>query len=98
MTSTANWVVYIVECIDGSLYTGCTNDLPSRLLRHNAGTGAKYTRSRCPVRLVYSEALKDRSEALKREAAIKKLTRTDKLLLIQELSPNEAYCRCEAQK
>lgn len=76
------WSVYIVECADGSLYTGCSNDLSKRLLQHNTGKGAKYTHHRCPVLLRYSETVNNRSEALKREIAIKKLSRKQKLRLI----------------
>ena len=74
--------VYMPECADGSLYTGWTNDIESRLAAHNRGTGAKYTRGRGPVKLVYIEYLPDRSTALRREAAIKKLSRDKKHLLI----------------
>lgn len=74
--------VYIVECADGSLYTGWTTNVEERVKTHNSGEGAKYTRSRLPVKLVYFEELEDRSAALKREAAIKKLTRRKKELLI----------------
>ncbi len=74
--------VYIVQCRDGSLYTGWTTDVEKRVAAHNAGTGAKYTKSRRPVTLVYFEALDSKSEAMKREAAIKKLTRSEKLELI----------------
>ncbi len=75
--------VYIVQCHDGSLYTGWTTDVEKRVASHNAGTGAKYTKARRPVTLVYYEALDSKSEALKREAVIKKLTRTEKLELIK---------------
>lgn len=78
------WFVYILRCGDGSLYTGCTNDLPRRLEAHQSGRGAKYTRSRLPVALVYREATADRSAALRREAAVKRLTRRQKLALIKE--------------
>ena len=74
--------VYIVQCRDGSLYTGWTTDVEKRVAAHNAGTGAKYTKSRRPVTLVYFETLDSKSEAMKREAAIKKLTRSEKLELI----------------
>lgn len=74
--------VYILECSDGSLYTGWTNDFSKRLKTHNSGKGAKYTRSRLPVAPVYIEHLPDKISAVKREAAIKKLTRTKKLKLI----------------
>lgn len=76
--------VYIVECRDNSLYTGWTTDLEERIKTHNEGTGAKYTRSRRPVKLVYFEEVENRSTALKREAAIKKLTREKKLKLIKD--------------
>lgn len=75
--------VYILRCADGTLYTGCTNDLSRRLAAHNAGKGAKYTRSRRPVELVYREEVPDKSAALRREAAIKGLSRGEKLALIQ---------------
>ncbi len=77
----ANFFVYIVECADGTLYTGWTTDVERRLKAHNAGRGAKYTRQRRPVRLIYSEAVADRRAALKREAAIKRLRRAAKLRL-----------------
>ena len=66
---------YIVKCSDGTYYTGYTNDLEKRLLAHNAGKGAKYTRNRLPVEMVYFEEYEDKSEAMKREYAIKRLTR-----------------------
>lgn len=75
---------YIVECADGTLYTGWTTDIEKRIGTHNEGKGAKYTRSRLPVRLVYYETHGNKSEAMKREAAIKKLTREDKLKLIDK--------------
>ena len=77
------WHVYILRCHDGTLYTGATNDLVRRLERHRAGRGARYTRSRLPVKLVYLEPSHDRSAALRREAALKRLTRRDKLALIR---------------
>ncbi|HZH40479.1 MAG TPA: GIY-YIG nuclease family protein [Gemmatimonadales bacterium] len=77
------WLVYLLRCRDGSLYTGITNDLPRRLASHRAGTGSAYVRTRLPVRLVYRESQPDRSAALRREAAIKKLGRRDKLALIR---------------
>lgn len=77
------WSVYLVRCRDGSLYVGITNDLKARLAAHNAGTGAKYTRSRRPVRLAYDEPARSRSAALKREAEIKSWTRELKLSLIE---------------
>ena len=78
------WTVYILRCGDGTLYTGCTNDLPRRLEAHQSGRGAKYTRSRLPVELVYREGVADKSAALRREAAIKRLERRKKLALIGE--------------
>ena len=78
------YLVYILRCGDGTLYTGCTNDLPRRLQAHQSGRGAKYTRSRLPVTLQYQEPQPDKSAALKQEAAIKKLTRAQKAALIAE--------------
>ena len=75
--------VYMLRCKDGSLYTGWTNDLEHRLAMHNSGRGAKYTRGRGPLELVYSEELPDREAALRRECAIKKLRREQKLALLQ---------------
>ncbi|MDO4289289.1 MAG: GIY-YIG nuclease family protein [Eubacterium sp.] len=74
--------VYILKCRDGSLYTGWTTDLDNRLAAHNSGRGAKYTRGRRPVELVYHEVLPSRGEALRREADIKKLRRAEKEALI----------------
>lgn len=76
------YTVYILRCADGTLYTGCTNDLDRRLKAHSAGKGAKYTRARLPVELVYREPAADKSQALRREAAIKALCRGEKLALI----------------
>lgn len=76
--------VYILRCGDGTLYTGWTTDLEHRVAMHNAGKGAKYTRARRPVRLEYYEEYMDKTEALRRECAIKKMTRSEKLRLIQE--------------
>ncbi|WP_304111124.1 GIY-YIG nuclease family protein [Phascolarctobacterium succinatutens] len=75
--------VYMLRCKDGSLYTGWTNDLKHRLAMHNSGRGAKYTRGRGPLKLVYSEELPDKEAALRRECAIKKLRREQKLALLQ---------------
>ena len=80
------WFVYILECGDGSLYTGSTNDLENRLSTHSSGKGAKYTRSHLPVTLVYSQDSLNRSEAAKRESEIKKLSRKEKLALIAEFN------------
>lgn len=84
---------YIVECRDGTLYTGWTNCLEERMKSHNEGKGAKYTRSRLPVRLVYYEVFSNKQEAMKREYAIKQFTRKDKLLLI-ERQPDAVKKRC----
>jgi len=74
----------MLRCRDGSLYTGYTPDLSRRLQAHNAGTASKYTRSRLPVQLVYHETFFTKSEAMAREAAIKRLTRQQKLRLIEQ--------------
>ena len=76
------WRVYIIECSDGSLYTGITNDLDRRITAHNDGRGAKYTKSRRPVRLRYSELAADRKNASQREYAIKSLRKAEKMRLI----------------
>lgn len=77
------WFVYMVECCDGTLYTGCTTDVSRRLHEHNSTSrGAKYTRSRRPVMLRYHAACNSRSEALREELRIKRLSRADKLALI----------------
>ena len=73
---------YRVECRDGTLYTGWTTDLEKRIKAHNEGKGAKYTKNRAPVHLVYYEEYETKQEALKREYAIKQLTRQEKLALI----------------
>jgi len=77
------WCVYMLRCADGSLYTGITTDLARRVAEHNGagGAGARYTRSRRPVQLVYAEAAANRAEATRREAAIKQLDRAGKLAL-----------------
>lgn len=78
-----NCWVYILRCADGTLYTGWTSDLERRLRMHNSGTASRYTRARLPAKMVYSEPCTGRSEALRREAAIKRLTRAEKLALIR---------------
>ena len=77
-----SWFVYMLRCRDDSLYTGYTDDVERRLAVHNSGKGAKYTRSRLPVSLVYREACADKSTALKREYAIKRLKKPEKEALI----------------
>lgn len=74
----SNWFTYIVRCSDDSLYTGITTNLTKRVQQHNLGKGAKYTKYRAPVVLVYSESFVNRSEASKREYAIKQLTKKEK--------------------
>lgn len=76
------WYLYILECKDGTLYTGITDDVQRRFLAHSQGKGAKYTRGRGPLRLRYREECGTYSDALKREIAVKKLTRQQKLELI----------------
>ena len=78
----SRWFVYVVRCADGTLYTGTTTDVSRRVAQHNAGTASRYTRSRLPVVLVYHKRVADQSSALKREAAIKKLSRQDKEALV----------------
>jgi len=75
------WYVYMLRCGDDTLYTGITDDVQRRLAAHRSGKGAKYTRGRSPLTLVYTEEVPDKSAALKRELAIKKLARTEKLKL-----------------
>ena len=81
---------YLLRCADGSLYCGWTTCLERRLAAHNAGKGAKYTRPRRPVALVYWEAYETKSEALRREAQIKRLSRREKLALIETRSESAA--------
>jgi len=83
-------VVYILQCADGTLYTGWTTDLERRLQAHNSGRGARYTCGRRPVRLVYREEQPTRSAAQRREAAIRRLARTDKLKLIERKQNGES--------
>lgn len=75
--------VYIIACNDGTLYTGWTTDVAARVIAHNEGTGAKYTKGRGPVTLLYTETFENKSDALRREMTIKKLTRTEKLKLAE---------------
>ena len=78
-----DWFVYMLRCSDQSLYTGITTDLQARLSRHNEGQGARYTRSRLPVALVYSETAADRSAASRRVAQIKRLPATAKRAMLK---------------
>ncbi|TPQ26868.1 GIY-YIG nuclease family protein [Methylomonas koyamae] len=82
----AGWSVYMIECCDGSLYTGITTDVQRRFRQHQAGLGAKYFRARRPLNIAYLEGGHDKGSASRREAAIKKLTRAQKLVLIAERS------------
>jgi putative endonuclease len=83
------WTVYLARCADGSFYTGITTDLARRLAEHNAGCGAAYTRSRLPVKLVYFESATNRSGALRREYAIRRLSRREKEVLARRSGPVE---------
>lgn len=78
------WHLYILRCGDGSLYTGITTDVAHRLAMHRSGKGAKYTRGRGPLKLVYQEDCEDHGTALRRELAIKALSREEKMALIGE--------------
>lgn len=85
------WFVYILRCADGTLYTGMTDDVARRVEVHNSGKGAKYTRGRIPVEAVYSEECESYSAALKREYAIKQLTRQEKLKMIKNSKLPKQY-------
>jgi putative endonuclease len=92
------WVCYLLECADGTLYTGISNDLPRRLGQHARGVASKYTRSRLPVRLRWCQRHRDRGAALRREAAIKRLPRAEKLALAGRGAPRrllhgQRWCR-----
>ena len=79
------WFVYMLRCADGTLYTGMTDNVEKRFAAHQAGKGAKYTRGRGPLELVYTEQQPDKSGALRRELAIKKLTKQEKLKLCGQI-------------
>ena len=79
----STWYLYILRCGDGTLYTGITTDVEKRLDAHRSGKGAKYTRGRGPLELVYRESCGDHSNALKREVAVKKLTRDQKEAMLK---------------
>lgn len=85
-------VTYILRCSDQTLYTGWTNNIEKRLKAHNKGKGGKYTRTRIPVELVYLETYETKQEAMSREAQIKRLTRTQKEVLIASVD-NSALCK-----
>ncbi|MGE5398148.1 MAG: GIY-YIG nuclease family protein [Chitinophagales bacterium] len=86
MQTDDRYYVYILRCCDDTLYTGVTKDLDARVEKHNQGVGARYTRGRRPVALVYSEPAVDKSQALKREIQIKQMSRASKLALIDRYS------------
>jgi putative endonuclease len=92
-----DWCVYIVACADGSLYTGIARHVPRRVARHNAGAGARYARSRLPVRLVYVECVADRSSALRREYQIKRLPAAAKRSLVASAQNDELLIAMCAQ-
>ncbi len=77
-------MLYILKCRDGTLYTGITNDLPRRITQHNNGTASRYTRSRLPVRLMFNEPCRNRSQALIKEYAVKQLSRKEKIAYIND--------------
>ncbi len=79
------WDLYIIECADKTYYTGITTNIDRRIAQHNAGTGAKYTKGRTPVSLVYTESFKDRSQASKRELEIKSFSKAQKKILIDSI-------------
>ena len=83
------YYLYILQCADDSLYTGITNDLNNRMKVHESGKGSKYVRAHSPFKLVYTEKFETKSEAMKREIAIKKLSREEKLKLIADPDGNE---------
>lgn len=83
------WFLYILECSDGSFYTGITNDLERRVKMHGDGRGAKYTRSRRPVRMIYSESCKGRTAAMVRECAVKTYSKKEKMKLIFSDRPSK---------
>ena len=92
------WRVYVLRCADGTLYTGATNNLDARVARHAAGKGARYTRSRLPVALVYAERARDRGSALRREAALKRLRRDEKLALLAAAARRRVRRRAAAAR
>lgn len=87
-----NWYLYILRCGDGTLYTGITTDIKKRYQAHCCGKGAKYTRGRTPLTLVYQEICGTHPQALRREAEVKRLTKQKKLQLIRSFSGEEGIC------
>jgi putative endonuclease len=95
------WLVYLLRCSDNSLYCGITTDIKKRVSAHNAGRGAKYTRARRPVHVVYTESAEGKSEALKREYTIKKLSKTKKEDMVRHSAghPDKKTCpKCGSHK
>lgn len=90
------WYLYLLQCGDGSLYCGITDDVPRRLRAHRAGRGAKYTRGRGPLRLVYLEPCPDHTAALRREYAVKRLPRNEKLALLADFCVPPPFAQCFA--
>ncbi len=84
MASDKYWSLYLLRCGDGTLYCGISNDVQKRFAAHQAGKGARYTRGRGPLELVYEELCGDHAEALRREAQVKRMTRAEKLALLQK--------------
>lgn len=85
------WFVYVIQCVDGSFYTGSTNNLKKRFLEHKNGVGGRYTRSHKPVKIIYFEKLPTRSKALKREAQIKSWSKGKKIRMINSFLPAEQF-------
>ena len=85
------WYLYMLRCADGTLYTGITTDVEKRFQAHSQGRGAKYTRGRGPLKLVYQECCGSHSDALRREAAVKKLSRAEKEALVMRNSETIKY-------
>ena len=83
MSNISHWYLYILECSDGTYYTGITTDIPRRIQAHEDGKGAKYTKGRAPLKLIYSEECTDRSSASKRELQVKALAKEEKIALIR---------------
>ena len=86
-----NWVIYMLKCNDGSIYTGISNNLKKRLETHVRGNGSKYVRARLPFKLIYTEGCLSRSKAIKREIEIKKLDKKNKELLVKLYSDKWSY-------
>jgi putative endonuclease len=78
------WFVYILECADNTLYVGTTNDIEKRVIKHNTGKGAKYTRGRGPVKVIYSRSFESRAEACAEEYRLKRYSRNDKLAIVEK--------------